>query len=107
MNSYIYEFVGFVLQASQAHNITVGGGAKYNVPSENITVDWSTSESASAQNLTSYALAAISGADDFNDDNTTTKDVFDFIVNTTREVTPTCKLSSFAHICPFHLHDPN
>ena len=101
-NGIIYDFVSFVLQASQDHNVTVDGGAKYNIPPEGVAVDKTAFESflggtgaTSSQNLTSYALAAISGADDFNDDNTTIRDVFDIVVNNTREVTPTCKFPLF------------
>ena len=100
MNSVIYEFVAFVLQSAQAHNITIDGGAKYNVPSERVTIDKAAFEAflneigaVPAKNMTSHALTAISGADNFNDDNTTIRDVFDIIVNNTREVTPTCKSS--------------
>ena len=92
MNAYIYQLVAVVLQTAQVHNITVPGGDKYNVPSVNITnptgpVDPGT---IPASNLTSYTTAAISGADDFRDDKTTIKGVFDIIVQTTRKVTPTC-----------------
>ena len=100
MNGFLYEFVGLALQASQAHNSTVPGGRKYNIPSENITID--DTVSATSQGMTSYSLAAISGADDVNDGNTTIKDIFDAIVETTREVTPTCK-SCNIHSCMFIL----
>jgi len=86
VNGFLYEFVGLVLQASQAHNVTAPGGRKYNVPSENIAID--DTVSASYPNRTSYSVVAISGADDFNDGNTTIKDIFDIIVENTREVTP-------------------
>ena len=80
------------LQTAQAHNVTVPGGDKYNVPSVKITdltgpVDPGT---IPASNLTSYTTAAISGADDFRDGKITIKDLFDIIVKTTRKVTPTC-----------------
>ena len=91
MNGLVYQIVALVLQASQAHNVTINGGHKYNIPSGNITINPSPFGATSAPNLTSYSTAAISGADDFNDDNTTIRDLFDIIVNTTREVTPTCK----------------
>ena len=87
VNGYIYQFVAFVLQAAQTHNITIDGGAKYNVPSGKITID--EIEIPSPLNDTSYTTAAVIGADDFNDENTTVKDLFDLIVNTTRQVTPT------------------
>lgn len=103
MNTLVYKFVAFVLQASKAHNVTVDGGAKYSVPSEEVAIDDPAFEAIlngdpSSRNLTSHALAAISGADNFNDDETTITDVFDLIVNNTREVTPTCKFTLFTHI---------
>ena len=108
MNGPIYEFVAFVLQASKAHNVTIDGGAKYNVPSEEVTIDKAALESFlngtggnSPQDSTSYTAAAISGADDFNDENTTIRDFFDIIVNNTREVSPTCKFSLFTHTHSF------
>lgn len=105
MNGETYDWVVFILQTAQAHNITIDGSGKYNVPSEKITLDTSAFESS--QNLTSYATAAISGADDFNDDNTTIKDMFDMVVNNTRETVPTCEFSLFTHTCPFRLPGPN
>ena len=115
VNGPIYEFVAFVLQASKAHNLTIDGGAKYNVPSEEVTIDKATLEpflnwagGDSSQDLTSYTIAAISGADDFNDDNTTITDLFNSIVNNTREVSPTCKFSLFTcTIRSFHSPDLN
>lgn len=89
MNTEVYPVVAVILQIAQAHNVTVGGGVKYNVPS---AIDSpSASSEASSQNLTSYSSVAIAGGDDFNDGSVTIKDVFGIIVNTTREVTPTCK----------------
>ena len=96
VNSYVYQFLGLVLQASRAYNVTIDGGAKYNVPSGEFTIDQSILSElgvTSSPNLTSYTIAAISGADDFNDDNATIRDVFDTIVSVTREVTPSCKFS--------------
>jgi len=90
VNTDVYQIVALVLQASQAYNVTIGGGHKYNVPSGNITFDQSSLNQVS---LTSYSVSAISGADDFNDDDTTIEDLFDDIVGITREVTPTCKIS--------------
>lgn len=80
--------MALVLQASQAHNITIEGGAKYNLPSGNIPTDGM--GNAPPPGLTSYTSTAIIGADDFNDDSTTLNQVFDIIVNTTRYVSPTC-----------------
>ena len=94
MNGEVYQLVGSILQLAEAHNVTVGGGSKYNVPSEKLTVKrslLSVAGPAPSQNLTSYTTAAITGADNFNDDNVTVKNVFDVIVDITREVTPTCE----------------
>ena len=91
VNNDIYPLVALILQIAQAHNITIDGGAKYNVPS---TVDKSFLNgigAAAPANLTSYSTTAISGADTLVDDSVTIKDVFDVIVNITREVTPTCE----------------
>ena len=92
MNGPIYNFVAFILQASRAHNIKIGGGRKYNVPSEEITVD-KLAFGPSQPGLKSYVQEAVFGADDFKDVNTTVKEVFDIVVNTTREFAPTCELS--------------
>ena len=89
MNSDIYTFVASILQIAQAHNVTVDGSARYNVPSG--TIDASSLSDAPSPNLTSYTEAAIVGADDFNDGSTTITDVFDIIVNITRQATPTCE----------------
>ena len=88
VNGDVYQFVAFILQASQAHNITIDGGAKYNVPSGNIVID--RMGNTSPPNLTSYTPAAVIGADDFNDDDATIRGGFDLIVNITRQVTPAC-----------------
>ena len=105
MNNALYQFVAYVLQTSKAHNVTIDGGDKYNIPPAEFTIDGSVIGSflsgtgaGPSQNLTSYALPAISGADSFNDDNVTITDVFDLIVSNTREVTPTCKSPSFASV---------
>jgi hypothetical protein len=89
VNGFLYEFVGLVLQASQAHNVSVPCGRKYNVPSEKITID--DTVATYYPNMTSYTPAAIPGVDDFNDGSTTIRDLFDIIVEDTREVTPACK----------------
>ena len=105
MNGFLYEFAGLVLQASQAHNVTAPGGRKYNVPSEKIIIDDTVAESY--PNVTSYTYVAITGADDFNDDNTTIRDIFGSLVENTREVTPACELpiihpQTFASLTPLN-----
>jgi hypothetical protein len=87
VNGDLYQFAGLILQAAEAHNITVGGGSKYNVPSGNLTLP----SVPVTQNLTSYSLSAIAGADNLDDDSVTVRDVFDTIVDITREITPTCE----------------
>jgi hypothetical protein len=59
------------------------------VPIGNITLDDLGGESS--QSLISYSTFAISGADDFTDGDTTVEEVFNIVVKTTREVTPTCE----------------
>jgi hypothetical protein len=87
VNTDAYQIVALILQIAQAHNVTVPGGHQYNVPSENIT---SPTLPAQLPPQISYSTAAITGADDFNDGETTIKDLFDITVQITREVTPTC-----------------
>jgi hypothetical protein len=89
--------VGLVLQASQAHNVSVPCGRKYNVPSEKITI-----EDTGASFYPNYTEVAIAGADDFNDGSTTIRDIFDYIVEVTREVTPTCKHLQLTRSCLFN-----
>jgi len=94
VNDQVYQIVAAVLQLAQDHNVTLSGGAKYSVPSGDFSVDKSllrTIGAAVPQNLTSYALAAISGADNFNDDSVVITNVFDVIVGNTRQVTPSCE----------------
>ena len=96
VNGFLYEFVALVLQASQAHDITIPGCAKYNVPSGKITID--DTVATYYPNKTSYTQEAIAGADDFNDGDTTIRDIFDIIVENTREVTPTGESLSSARV---------
>ena len=94
VNNQVYQIVAAILQLAQDHNVTLSGGAKYNVPSGDFSIDkilLSAIGAAPPQNLTSYALAAISGADNFNDDSVVIKDLFDVIVSNTRQVTASCK----------------
>ena len=94
VNNDVYQIVAAVLQLAQDHNVTLSGGAKYSVPSGDFSIHktpLSTIGAAPPQNLTSYALAAISGADNFNDDNVVIKDLFDAVVSNTRQVTASCE----------------
>jgi len=94
VNQQVYQIVAIVLQLALDHNVTLSGGAKYSVPSGDFSFDktlLSTIGAAPLQNLTSYALAAISGADNFNDDSVTIKNVFDVVVSNTRQVTASCE----------------
>ena len=111
VNGYIYQFVALILQIAQANNVTVPGGGTYNVPSVNITdptgpVDPGTTP---VSNLTSYTTAAVIGADDFGNGKTTINDVFDMIVQVTRNVTPTCMFLTVGScmLVPLTLFRPN
>jgi len=88
--------VGSILQTAQLFNVATITG-KYNMPSETIGFESSLGlpGAGPSPNLTTYALTAISGADNFNDGSVTIKDVFDVVVSNTRNVTPTCELSVF------------
>ena len=109
VNTEVFQIVTGILQTAVAHNITLSGGAKYNVPSgSGFSFDKTLLGAIGAappQNLTSYALAAISGADNFNDDSATIKDLFDAVVSNTRQVTSACKFHvtySLIPICFTH-----
>ena len=109
MNGDIYQFVALLLQTAQAHNVTIDGSAKYNVPSVKPAIDksfLSEADAAPPVTLVSYTSAAIAGADNFNDDDVTIEDVFDTIVNVTREVSPTCELSIILSYLPVSLTRP-
>ena len=90
MNNEVYPVLVSLLQLAQAQNVPVPGGRHYNLPSQNITHPIPP-DVISPPGLTSYAWVAISSADDFEDSKTTIKDIFDIIVETTREVTATCE----------------
>ena len=92
VNGYLYQYVALALQISQAHNITIAGCREYNVPSEDITLE-NPPEAELQPSAMSYSQYAISGADDFNDEMVTVKEVFDVVVKTTRKITPTCESS--------------
>ena len=91
MNNELYPTVVNILQIAQAHDVTVPGGRQYNVPSDDVPDPILQGFNSPESSLTLYSQVAIAGADDFWDDNTTIKDIFDIIVETTREVTPTCE----------------
>ena len=99
VNGYLYQFVGFILQAARAHNITIEGCDKYNVPSGNITVDQAGNPSSG--DLTSYSGTAIFGADNYIDPNATITDLFDIAVDVTRRITPTCASRGDSFACSF------
>ena len=96
VNGDVYSAVTIILRIAEAHNVTIPGSRKYNIPTGNISL----SGSDSTPTLVSYTSAAIAGADDFSDSGVTIKDVFDVIVSNTREVTPTCEFSviSLRHV---------
>ena len=93
VNNEVYPTLVNILQIAQTHNVTVPGGRRYDVPSDNVTDSILQDFNSPKSSLTSYSQVAIAGADDFWDNTTTIKDIFDIIVETTREVTPTCEFS--------------
>jgi len=105
MNRGVYQIAALVLQAAETYNVThtIDGGRKYNVPSENITIDDPPLYQVS---LTSYSQAAIAGADDFSDDDATIEDLFDDIVAVTRKVSPTCEIFYHSFLSILLLSNP-
>lgn len=67
VNGFLYKFVSLVLQASRAHNITIPGCPKYNVPSGKIAIGKAVATYYLSKKP--YSEVAIATADDFNDDN--------------------------------------
>jgi len=104
MNRGVYQIAALVLQAAETYNVThtIGGGRKYNVPSENITFD----DPPLYLPSFNYSPSAIAGADDFSDDDATIEDLFDLIVSVTREVTPTCEISHYSFMSIFFTEQP-
>jgi len=104
MNRGVYQVAALVLQAAETYNVThtIGGGRKYNVPSENITFD----DPPLYLPSFTYSQSAIAGADDFSDDDTTIEDLFDLIVSVTRKVTPTCEISHYSFMSILLLSNP-
>ena len=90
MNGMFYSTAVYILQLAQTHNVAVPGGRRYNTPSENIANPISPND-ISPPNLNSYTGVAIPGADDVGDSKMTIRDIFDFIVDLTRDVSPTCE----------------
>jgi hypothetical protein len=104
VNGYLYQYVALALQTSQAHSIKIAGGRKYNVPSGNIALE-DPFEGEPHPNVTTYSEYAISGAD-FSDGSATVKEVFDIVVKTTREITPTCELTGGLKPVPLRCVNP-
>ena len=97
VNTEIYPAVVAIIQIAQANNFTIGGDARYNVPSGKVDLGKAFLRGASAAApppLTSYSITAINGADKFNDDAVVIKDVFDVVVSNTRDITATCTFPS-------------
>ena len=106
-NNEIYQAIGLIYQTAQAHNVTLDGGLNINITPGEFAIDKSPLSRISARApgvLSSYSSAAIAGADNFNDGGVTINDVFDLIVENTRQVTPTCE---FFVVPSVHFTDPS
>jgi len=93
-NETLYPFIAGIFQFAQAHNVSLSDDKSvvYHLPSQAIEFDPSLMwDGPPPGSLRSFAFDAIIGADSRDDEGVTMKDVFDVIVNTTQNITPSCE----------------
>lgn len=94
-NEALYPLVINLFQVAQAHNVPLSDDKSivYHVPSETVEFDpylmWPGLYPPGT--LRSFVFDAVVGADNTNDTWVTMRDVFDVLVDTTRNISPTCK----------------
>ena len=92
-NQILYPLIHSIHRSARAANITTGVGDLV----EEVQVDRKLLEKMLLQPPVSHSATAIYAADSWASDNSTTKDVYDMIVKTSREVSPMCKSLSPPH----------
>jgi pimeloyl-ACP methyl ester carboxylesterase len=91
-NGDVYDLIRDIHKIARANNVTLEGGPVINIPPETSNTGRSLLRRISGRApgaLVSYSSAAIAGADNFNDASATVSNVFDMIVENTRDITPT------------------
>ena len=86
-NEVLYPMIHSIYRSATAANITTG----VDTLPEEVQVNWKLVEKIIGQPPLSHSATAIYAADSWESDNSTTKDVYDMIVKTSREVSPMCR----------------
>lgn len=89
-NEVLYPLIHNIHQSAREAGITAGVPA-LNLLGEEIQVNEKLFDKISRQPPLSHSTTAIYAADSWESDNSTTKDVYDMIVKTSREVSPMCE----------------
>ena len=89
----LYPMIHNIHRSATAANIATG----VNTFLEEVQVNRKLLEKILGQPPLSHSVTAIYAADSWASDNSTTKDVYDMIVKTSREVSPMCKIPNLFH----------
>ena len=87
-NEVLYPLIYNIHQSARAANITTGVA---DLPHEEVRVNIKLLEKVLQQPPLSHSITAIYAADSWQSDNSTTRDVYDVVAKTSREVSPMCK----------------
>ena len=87
-NEVLYPLIHNIHRSARAAKITTG---VTNLLDEEVRVNRKLLKKILQQLPLSHSITAIYGADSWESENSTTKDVYDMIVKTSREVSPMCR----------------
>lgn len=87
-NEILYPLIQDIHRSAKAANIATGAA---NLLDEEVPVNRKLLEKMLQQPPLSHGTTAIYAADSWESENSTTKDVYDMIVKTSREVSPMCR----------------
>ena len=87
-NEVLYPLIYSIHQSARAANITTRVA---DLPCEEVRVNTKLLEKVLRQPPLSHSTTAIYAADSWESDNSTTRDVYDMVAKTSREVSPMCK----------------
>ena len=88
-NQVLYPLIHNIHKSARTTNITTGV-TMVNLLDEDIQINQKLLDKILRQPPLSHSTTAIYAADSWESDNSTTKDVYDMIVKTSREVSPMC-----------------
>lgn len=89
-NEILYPLIHNIQRSAKSANATTSGLIAANLADEDIHVNENLLQKILRQPPQSYSTTAIYAADSWASDNSTTRDVYDMIVKTSREVSPMC-----------------